>query len=258
VNALRIREGLLPDEDLIEQTWASEWLNLLTVSRYICETQPDWSPRHQVCGFLNLPPHQDAVDAMPHGLEDFLDAGPAPVYLTFGSMMKKDSGIVPETVALWVKAIEQAGCRAIVQIPTSDLAQFATGSRIFKVKRSPYLDVFPRCAAIVHHGGSGTTQTSLLAGKPSVVVAHIADQYFWGSELKRLGVAGNTLWRHALTAENLAAEISFVLARPAMTAAAIAIGRSIAGENGVQNAISLIENAFSISRHPHAGRRNAE
>jgi UDP:flavonoid glycosyltransferase YjiC (YdhE family) len=112
------------------------------------------------------------------------------------------------------------------------------------VNRSPYAEVFPRCAAIVHHGGAGTTQSSLLAGKPSVIVAHMADQTFWGSELKRLGVAGDTLQRKSLTAQKLAKGITFVLNDPTMPKKAAAIGQTMAGENGVKKAIQIVERIF--------------
>jgi len=106
------------------------------------------------------------------------------------------------------------------------------------------MSVFPRCAAIVHHGGAGTTQSSLLAGRPSVVVAHMADQFFWGAELKRLGVGGEPLARHAFTAIKLANAIRNVLADRSMAQRAASLGQQIAKEHGVANAVRLIEERF--------------
>jgi sterol 3beta-glucosyltransferase len=245
VNALRIREGLSPDKDVMEETWSAERLNMIAVSPRICEPRRDWSSRHQVCGFLNLPEEDDIIEPLPEGLDTFLAAGSAPIYITFGSMMPQNLNYIQETILLWTKAIKQVGCRAIVQIPWDDLSLFETDSQIFKLKRSPYRIVFPRCSAIVHHGGSGTTQSSLLAGKPSVVVAHMADQFFWGAELKRLGVAGKTLLRKSLSEKKLAREIAYVLSQTTMNETAISIGKTIGKENGVRNAVSLIEKTFS-------------
>jgi UDP:flavonoid glycosyltransferase YjiC (YdhE family) len=244
VNALRSREGLPPERDVMAQTWASERLNLIAVSPHICVAPKDWDKRHQVCGFLN-PPLDTRMEELPAGLGDFLSAGESPVYITFGSMMPNSVEYIRETAEIWTAAIRQVSCRAIVQLPVDDLSMFDTGERVFKVKRSPYVTVFPRCAAIVHHGGAGTTQSSLLAGRPSVVVAHMADQFFWGDELKRLGAAGKTLTRNSLSAATLAKGIEKVLGDSSMAERAASLGQQLAGENGVAKAIGLIEAAFA-------------
>jgi UDP:flavonoid glycosyltransferase YjiC (YdhE family) len=240
VNALRLREGLPPDRDVMAQTWASERLNLIAVSPHICNAPKDWDKRHQVCGFLNTPLDTQREE-LPAGLDDFLSLGDPPVYITFGSMMLNNLGYIRETVNIWTAAIKKVGCRAIIQLPVDDLSIFGTDERVFKVKRSPYVMVFPRCAAIVHHGGAGTTQSSLLAGQPSIVVAHMADQFFWGDELKRLGAGGKTLTRKGLSAGKLAKEIEKVLGDSGMAERAASLGQQLARENGVKNAVRLIE-----------------
>ncbi len=131
-----------------------------------------------------------------------------------------------------------------MQVPWDDLAVLGTNKNVFMVNRSPYSEVFPCCAAIVHHGGAGTTQSTLLAGKPSVVVAHMADQTFWGAELNRFGVAGDTLQRKSLSARTLAKQISYVLNNSSMPEKANIIGKKMAREDGVNNAIQLIERIF--------------
>jgi len=244
VNALRSREGLSPDRDVMTQTWASERLNLIAVSPHICDLPKDWDNRHQVCGFLN-PPLDTRMEELPVGLDEFLTAGESPVYITFGSMMPNSLEYIRETADLWTAAIRQVGCRAIIQLPVDDLSIFDTDDRVLKVKRSPYVSVFPRCAAIVHHGGAGTTQSSLLAGRPSIVVAHMADQFFWGDELKRLGAGGKTLSRKGLSAGKLAKGIEKVLADSGMAERAASLGQQIARENGVATAVRLIEETFT-------------
>ncbi len=148
---------------------------------------------------------------------------------------------IEETVAIWREAVRLAGCRAILQIPWSDLSVFAKEPGQFIVARAPYLKVFPQCAMIVHHGGSGTTQSTLKAGRPSVTVAHIADQFFWGAELERLGVAGRTLRRTGLKATALAREIKRVLREPGMTERAGKLALEMEQEDGVGTAVELIE-----------------
>ena len=184
-------------------------------------------------------------EELPTGLEEFIAAGASPVYFTFGSMMQPDLPQINKTLTLWQDSVTILGCRAIIQVPWDDLSVFGTNQNVFLVNRSPYSEVFPRCAAIVHHGGAGTTQSSLLAGKPSVVVAHMADQTFWGAELKRLGVAGDTLQRKSLSARKLAKQISYVLNNSSMPEKANSIGKKMAQEDGVNNAIQIIERIFT-------------
>ncbi len=243
VNKLRTREGLVPDTDVMGQTWASNKLNLLAVSPSICNRPIDWDKRHHVCGFLN-PPHEGKKEQLPEGLDEFITSGLPPVYFTFGSMMLSDLPEIQKTLTIWQDAVKRLGCRAILHVPWDDLSVFESTKNMFMVNRTPYSEVFPRCSAIVHHGGAGTTQSSLLAGKPSVVVAHMADQTFWGAELKRLGVAGNTLQRKSLSAHKLSKEISFVLNDSTMPNTASKIANKMLKEDGVKNAVKLIEQVF--------------
>ena len=240
VNALREKEGLSPERDVMTQTWASERLNLIAVSPSICSTPSDWGTQNKVCGFLNLPTGL-STEALPEGLNAFLAAGEPPVYFTFGSMMIHDLPYLREAAALWMATVRKIGCRAVFQLPWSDLSAFEADDKVFKVTRAPYKQVFPKCAVVVHHGGAGTTQSTLFAGCPSVVVAHMSDQFFWGSELERLGVAGPTQMRKGLSSRGLAKAIALVLACPDMRKRASAIGMAMVKENGVEVVVRLIE-----------------
>jgi UDP:flavonoid glycosyltransferase YjiC (YdhE family) len=239
-NALRAREGLRKQTDVMNETWAAKRLNLVAVSPNICKRPPDWEDRHQVCGFL-APPAVLYANDLPPGLEEFLNEGPPPVYFTFGSLMPSTLDQQRETVSVWRKALSMVQCRAVLQVPCDDLAVFAAEPGQFLVARAPYLKVFPRCAMIVHHGGSGTTQTTLRAGRPSVIVAHIADQFFWGAELERLGVAGKTLRRKGLKPTALAREIRRVFSDPGMTDRAEEMASLMLHEDGVGAAVELLE-----------------
>ena len=93
----------------------------------------------------------------------------------------------------------------------------------------------------MHHGGAGTTASVCRAKVPSVVVAHHADQPYWGKQLSDLGVAPKHLHRRSLTAERLANRIQQVLETPAMTARAQVIGEQMETEDGLTAAVDLIE-----------------
>jgi UDP:flavonoid glycosyltransferase YjiC (YdhE family) len=244
INALRQREGVSPHRDVLEQTWTSERLNLLAVSPQLCRVPHDWDARYSVCGFLNLPGKLAGDDA-PAGLTEFIAAGTPPVYFTFGSLLHPDPDYVTEIVELWAGAVQRVGCRAIFQLPVDDSSGLALPGEVFVLRRAPHARIFPQCALIVHHGGAGTTQASLLAGRPSVVVAHFADQSFWGSELQRVGVAGRTLARRSVSASRLARSIAQVLASPGMKRQASEIGAAMSQEHGAAIAASLIGSKLS-------------
>jgi UDP:flavonoid glycosyltransferase YjiC (YdhE family) len=250
VNALRRREGLHPQLDVMTETWASERLNLVTVSPSICHPPSDWGTRHRVCGFLNPPAELSSEEELPAGLEEFLATGVPPVYFTFGSMMLPNQDYIREAIAIWTATVRSVGCRAVFQLPCEDLSVFETAEGVFKVSRSPYRKVFPKCSLVVHHGGSGTTQSSLLAGCPSVVVAHMADQFFWGSELERLGVAGPTQRRKGLSSRKLANAIAKILASPDYARRARVLGKAMSRENGVEVAVRLIESKLGQTLRP--------
>jgi sterol 3beta-glucosyltransferase len=240
VNWLRERAGLSPHHDVMTQSWASQRLHLVAVSPSICSAPSDWGENHRIVGFLNQLSPLD-TEELPPGLADFIEDGAPPVYFTFGSMMLLNREYIKETAEIWIETTRRLGCRGVLQLPCEDLAVFAHPSSIFMVRRSPYMRIFPKCSVIVHHGGAGTTQCALLSGRPSVVVAHMADQFFWGSELERLGVAGPTVKRTAFSATRLAKSISRALSLPDMGKRSSAIGVSISKENGVSVAVKLIE-----------------
>jgi sterol 3beta-glucosyltransferase len=228
--------------------WESSAGNLIAVSPQLCARPSDWAAHQHVCGFFP-PPEVSQVGALPADLEAFIASGPAPVYFTFGSMLAvpQDGETLIESVRLMVEAASIAGCRAIVQAPWSQIGDVHFGATVFRVERAPHLQVFPRCTAVVHHGGAGTTQTSLLCGKPSVVVAHIVDQFFWGRELARAGVAPSLIDRRRATPRKLGKAVREVLDSPAMQEKARVLGRDLANEDGLARAVALVE-SFPTNR----------
>ncbi len=114
----------------------------------------------------------------------------------------------------------------------------------FFVSAAPHHLIFPHCSAIVHHGGAGTTQSATLAGKPSIVVAHLSEQEHWGRELHRLGIAGKLSKRRSLTAKQLAGQIRYLRDNPGLVYTAEKIATAMKQENGVAEAVKVIEQRF--------------
>lgn len=243
---LRQQMGMAAPKDMMTQIWISEHLTLLGVSPQLCQRQPDWPPHIQVCGFLDMP-NLSVEGELPAALNTFLQAGPPPVYMTFGSMMPKDASNHAEALKLLTGAAREAGCRAIIQSGMWLECGFAQSEQILFVAATPHHQVFPHCRAILHHGGAGTTQSATLAGKPSIVLAHISEQVEWGNELQRRGMAGKPLERRDATVQLVAQRIKQVLAAPDMQHKAQAIGQAMRQEDGVKVAVRLIEQSFQLN-----------
>ncbi len=243
IRTFRVSQELPPVKDVIQDIWESKLLNLIAVSPAFCVKQNDWGDHHNVTGYLTMP---DCAEEwlMPRRLRDFIDAGPPPVYITFGSLMPMDRGMQKEVIDVMIAAVHLAKCRAIVQSSLNDVSDVPEYRDIYYIGKTPHNRIFPHCAAVVHHGGAGTTHSVTRAGCPSIVVEHLTDQLFWGRELKRLGIALEPLHARSLTAEKLAKTIRMVLDAPHMKQKAEEISETMKNEDGVRRAAELIENVF--------------
>jgi UDP:flavonoid glycosyltransferase YjiC (YdhE family) len=241
---LRAQLGLPALQDVVTQMWLSPHLTLAAVSPTMCQRRPDWPASVQVCGFLDMPNLAMEGQLSPD-LAAFFAAGDAPVYMTFGSWMPRDRVGQAKALRLLTEAARRAGCRAIIQAPSAAACGFRGDDDILYVAAAPHHVVFPRCRAIVHHGGAGTTQSAMRAGTPSVVVANISEQEHWGKELRRLGIGGRPAKRRSVTAAALARRIREVLASPAMKVRAAQVAHAMAGEQGVDTAVALVMRTFA-------------
>ncbi len=238
VNAVRDSLSLPAARSFLRESATSRTLNLIAASPALCAPMPDWPANHQICGFLDVPEHGDSYQ-MPGPLTRFLKAGPPPSYLTLGSMLSADPEFAAVTNIL-VEAALIAGCRAIVQSRWEEIDDIPKHPNIFRLTQASHQVIFPRCACVVHHGGSGTAQSATLAGCPSVVVAYYLDQGFWGHCLTRAGIAPGLLSRRSLTSSQLAHKLREVLANPRMKTRAQELAEQMKAEDGVQRAVELI------------------
>ena len=145
---------------------------------------------------------------LPEKLSAFLDAGPPPVYLGFGSMTDPTPAATTRAV---VDAIDRVGCRAVISQGWAGLADGPLPERVFATGSVPHGSLFPRCALIVHHGGAGTTTSAARAGVPQLLIPHLLDQFYWVGQIHRLGVGPPALRRSRLRADRLAERIEATL-----------------------------------------------
>lgn len=115
--------------------------------------------------------------------------------------------------------------------------------RLEKLDSAPHAWLFPRMAAVVHHGGAGTTAAGLRAGVPSIVIPHTNDQFAWGRRAEELGVGSKPIPRKQLNAERLAAAIHDAL-KDDVQQAARTLGVKIQNENGAENAARIILESY--------------
>jgi UDP:flavonoid glycosyltransferase YjiC (YdhE family) len=112
---------------------------------------------------------------------------------------------------------------------------------VFMIGSIPFSWLFPQMAAVVHHGGAGTTSMALWAGIPAIVTPFMGDQPFWGQRVYELGVGPRPIPRQRLTVERLAESIHCVVSDIAMQKNAASLGERIRAENGVARAVAVIE-----------------
>ncbi|MFH8836681.1 glycosyltransferase [Streptomyces sp. NPDC017868] len=185
----------------------------------------DWPSGVEVTGYWW--PARPQAWQPPAVLVDFLQAGPPPVFIGFGSMAAGQGERLGELVAA---AVKRAGVRAVVQAGWAGLG--GGGPDVLAVGDVPHDWLFPRTAAVVHHAGAGTTGAGLRAGVPAVPVPVMYDQPFWAARLHALGVAPQAVPFRDLTAEALADAITACLSDPALRRRAAGLGRAIAAEDG--------------------------
>ncbi len=209
-------------------------------SEHVVPRPRDWDARHAVAGFAFAPPR---AFTPPPRLEDFLSAGPPPIYLGFGSM----TGFEPEQLAeLATRAARLAGVRAVVASGWAGL-DAKPSDDVFVLDEIPHDWLFPRVSAVVHHGGVGTFAEGLRAGKPTVIAAFFGDQPFWGSLNERLGTGPRALKRKTITAENLGRAIREAVENPRYRARAAEVAGLLAAEQGAARAAEIIERRFASS-----------
>ncbi|MFJ8159786.1 glycosyltransferase [Streptomyces sp. NPDC096136] len=213
----------------------ARWPVLHGYSTALAPAPSDWRPGLDVVG--NWWPHVDADARLPEALEDFLDAGPRPVLIGFGSMASGEGERLGE---LAVRALRRAGLRGILQGGSAGLAA-ADGPDVLTVGDVPHALLLPRTAAVVHHAGAGTSAAALRAGVPAVPVPVTADQPFWARRLAATGAATAPIPFGSLTAELLADALGRAVERPEYARAARAAAERMRTEDGAGRVLEAVE-----------------
>jgi UDP:flavonoid glycosyltransferase YjiC (YdhE family) len=227
---------------------AASWLSLkgrpveklYPYSPAIVPVPDDWGADSHVTGSWFL---DEAADFRPpDALSAFLAAGPPPVYVGFGSLPADDAR---QRTALVIAALQQAEQRGVLATGWGGLAGTDLPHGFYQIEQAPHDCLFPRMAAVVHHGGAGTTAAGLRAGRPSVICPVFGDQPFWGRRVHMLGAGPRPIPRRKLTVAGLAAAVTQAVSDAQMRQRAAALGQAISAERGLENAMDLIETALN-------------
>ncbi|MGE0221053.1 glycosyltransferase, partial [Mycolicibacterium sp.] len=163
----------------------------------------DWSGHRPVVGSWSLQLDSDTVART----DDWIDAGPPPVYFGFGSMPVESPRAA---VAMIAEVCARLGQRALICSGVWDIPDDVATADVHVVRSVNHAAVFPRCRAVVHHGGAGTTAAGLRAGVPTFVLWIGAEQPLWARQVRELGVGTSQRFYEA-SVESIATGLATVL-----------------------------------------------
>lgn len=174
----------------------------------------------------------------------FLSAGSKPIYIGFGSTV---GGNFDRILDIILESIKMTGQRAILSAGWRNLDGIDLPHNVMQVGNVPHEWLFPRMLAVSHHGGAGTTAAGVRAGVPSIIIPFGGDQPYWGNRVYRIGIGTKPIWCKKLSVENYTKAIRDVLDNQQMKNRASEVGTMLRSENGVANAITVIERALNIT-----------
>lgn len=205
VNEFRRELGLPPVQFLLGR-WVHSPQRIIGLFPEWYGRAADWPPQFRHAGFIR---YDQAERPVPREVEAFLDAGEPPIVFTFGSAMRQGAPYFEAAV----EACRILGRRGLLLAKGREQIPADLPASVLHAEYAPFSQVFPRAAAVVHHGGIGTTAQGLAAGVPQLVMPLAFDQPDNARRLERLGV-GARLWPKQFTGPNAAAAIRALLERP--------------------------------------------
>ncbi|EED18718.1 glucosyl/glucuronosyl transferase, putative [Talaromyces stipitatus ATCC 10500] len=220
--------------DPVSLIWAPGMLHRLKVPHTYCWSPAlipkpqDWARHISVSGyyFLNLASNYTPTP----DFQAFLDAGPPPVYIGFGSIVLDDPNAMMELI---FEAVRKTGQRVLLSQGWGGMGadKLNIPDGVFMLDNVPHDWLFKHVSCVVHHGGAGTTAAGITAGRPTVVVPFFGDQLFWGTMVARAGAGPDPIPQRQLTADKLADAINFCL-KPSSLERAKELASKIAAERG--------------------------
>jgi UDP:flavonoid glycosyltransferase YjiC (YdhE family) len=219
VNRLRRVTGLAPVKDLFGHVLSER--PILAVDRDLAPVPTDSPYAIEQIRCL----HPAEGEPLPPKLETFLESGPPPVYLGFGSMTDPH----PErTTRRMLEALSALGCRALISKGWAGLGDGPLPDGVMAIDPVSHASLFPRMAAVAHHGGAGTTHVAARSGVPQILVPHVLDQFYFARCIQAHGVGPPAIPRGQLTAERLTGTLRATLDNELLAERAAELGQRLA------------------------------
>ncbi|KAH7313551.1 hypothetical protein B0I35DRAFT_435429 [Stachybotrys elegans] len=245
INRLRTRILHL---DPISPMWGYQLLGRLQVpysymwSQTFIPKPADWASHINITGFSFLKLASSYTP--PEDLARFLKDGEPPIYIGFGSIVVPDSEALTRLV---LEAVELAGVRALISKGWGGISVENPPDNVFFIGNVPHDWLFQHVAAVVHHGGAGTTAAGIAAGCPTVIVPFFGDQPFWGNMIARAGAGPPPVPYKKLTAEGLANGIKFAL-KPFVREMVQNMADQIGAEDGANDAAQDFHERLNVDQ----------
>lgn len=230
VNAVRAEYGLPPRRDLMSTGSLSRTYSAVAISPAFLAAPPDWPSYLHTTGFLFWDGAEDWRE--PPALVDFFDGAKPVVAVSSGSMGPTVADIFAHFFATSIAAVRRVDARALVIGAAPGILPDPLPPDVLALDYAPFSLVYPRCAALLHHGGIGTTAQGLRAGVPALVVPWGADQFFNGGQVARIG-AGRWMYRQLFTPATGARALHSLLHDKRYHERMASIAAQIAREDGV-------------------------
>ncbi len=230
INKVRKKIGLKPIKSLMDYYTNDA---ILATDEEIGKVDSSVKTRHMQVGYFHL----DDEGELDKDLLDFIEAGSKPIYIGFGSMPDRE----PEKLNQIFNEI--LGCkdyRFIISKGWSNMLDNAKGENIKVVDYVPHSKLFPKMAAIIHHGGAGTVHTAAMSGVPQIIVGYLAEHLYWGVKLHDLKMGAKHISRTQLTAENLLAAIRETMQTPAYKENAERMGKILTKKHSESDFVDRI------------------
>lgn len=201
-----------------------------------------WSPQLHITGEWFLDSLYDWLP--PPELLDFLDKGPPPIGISFGSMAGEDTRA---TIDLVLTALSMTNQRGVLTGGWGNLDQEASlPETVYSIGFIPHNWLFPRMAALINHGGGGTVVTGLKAGRPTIIIPFaFSDHSFWAKRVVELGVGFSFESPRKVTVDQLAQSIHTAVTDAEIKRRASDLGTQIRAEDGVGTAVALFQQYIS-------------
>ena len=229
------REALgLPRLENVPRGAAGAELAIVAADPEIAPPPNDMIPGVEQTGFIFYPqkPTENAA------LEDFLADGAPPVYFGFGSMAHSNP---QRTTAIILEAIRKAGCRALIASGWAGLGESDLPDNCLHVRQVAHGPLFPRLAAAVHHGGSGTIAAAARAGIPQIVIPHHMDQFYWGHRIHASGLGPKPVPMRKLRPEKLASALRRAMNGEKLGKRCKSVAAMIEGRDGLGETVQSLE-----------------